>query len=77
MFWAILGAAFGVQKIILGMGNPIVGMASHDLCNAKTTILGATPGAIPGIDGNPHGTFSFALNFAASLGASEITKFLR
>ena len=27
---------------------------SRDLCNAKTTILGATPGAIPGIDGTPH-----------------------
>ena len=38
--------------------NPILGMASHDLCNVKTTILGAAPGAIPGIDGNPHGRFS-------------------
>ena len=52
----ILGAALGLQKMILGMRNPILGMASHDLsdlCNAKTTILGATPGAIPGIHGNP------------------------
>ena len=29
-------------------------MASHDLSNTKTTILGATPGVIPGIDRNPH-----------------------
>ena len=35
-------------------------MASHDLSNTKTAILGATPGAIPGIDGNPHERFSFA-----------------
>ena len=63
---AILGAlgAFrgllGVQRIFLGMQNPILGMASHDLCNAKTIVLGATPGAIPGLDGNPHERFSFA-----------------
>ena len=38
------------QKII-GMRNPILGMVSHDLCNAKTRILGATPGAIPGMIG--------------------------
>ena len=42
------------SKISLGMGNPILGMASHDLSNAKTISLGAIPGAIPGIDGNPH-----------------------
>ena len=47
-FRDILGAALGAQKIILGMRNPILGMASHDLCSAKTTILGATPRAIPG-----------------------------
>ena len=58
-------AALWVQKIILGMQHPILGMASHDLCNAKTTILGATPGAIPGIDGNPHESFlSFAHEFS-------------
>ena len=44
-FRGILGAALGAEKVILGMQNPILGMASHDLCNAKTTILGATPGA--------------------------------
>ena len=33
-------------------------MASHDLRDTKTTILGATPGANPGIDGNPHARFS-------------------
>ena len=56
----------GVQKIILGMRNPILGMASHDLCNAKTTILGETPGAIPGIDGNQNDRFSFAHAFSES-----------
>ena len=52
-FRGILGAALGIQKLILGMRNSILGMASHDLSNAKTTILGATLGAIPGIDANP------------------------
>ena len=37
---------------------------SHDLNSTKTTVLGATPGAIPGIDGNPHETFSFARAFS-------------
>ena len=32
--------------------------------NAKTTILGATPGEIPGIDGNLHERFSFAPAFS-------------
>ena len=39
-------------------------MASRDLSNTKTTILGATPGAIPIIDGNPHEGFSFAPPFS-------------
>ena len=52
--WGILGAALGVQKIILGMRNPILGMASQDLSNVKTTVLRATPRAIPGVDGDPH-----------------------
>ena len=43
-----------------GMRNSILGMASHDLSNKKTTILGATLGAIPGIGGNPHERFSSA-----------------
>ena len=34
-FQGILGAALRVQKSILGMRNPILGMASHDLGNAK------------------------------------------
>ena len=38
--------------------------ASHDLSNTKTKILGATPGAIPGIDGNPHERCSFAPAFS-------------
>ena len=46
------------------MQNPSLGMASHDLCIAKITILGATPGAIPGTDGNPHERFSFAHAFS-------------
>ena len=36
-------------------------MASQDLSNAKTTILRATPGAIPGIHGNTHERFPSAL----------------
>ena len=39
-------------------------MASHDLSNTKPTILGATPGVIPGIYGNPHEIFSFAPAFS-------------
>ena len=42
------------------MRNAILGMASHDLSNAKITILGATPGAIPGTAANPPERFSFA-----------------
>ena len=56
-FRAILGATLGVQKLIIGMRNPILGMVSHDLSNAKTTILGATLGAIPGIAANPPERF--------------------
>ena len=39
-------------------------MASHDLSNTKTAILGATPGAIPRIDENPHERFTFAPSFS-------------
>ena len=39
-------------------------MASHGLSNAKTTILGATLGAIPRNGGNPIETFSFAPAFS-------------
>ena len=45
-FRGILGAALGIQRPILGMRNSILGMASHHLSNTRTTILGATPGAI-------------------------------
>ena len=62
-FRGILGAALGVQKIILGMRNPILRMASHDLRHAKPKILGATPGAVAGIDGNPHERSSFVPAF--------------
>ena len=61
-FWGILGAALETQKLILGMQNSILGLASHDLSNMKTTILRATPGAIPGIDGNPHERFHLTLH---------------
>ena len=30
-FRGVLGAALGVQKTILGMRNPILGMAFHDV----------------------------------------------
>ena len=63
-FPGILGAALGVQKLILRMRNSILGMASHDLSNTKTTILGGTPRAILEIDGHPHERFSFAPAFS-------------
>ena len=63
-FRGILGAALGIRNSILGIQNSILGMTSHDLSNTKTKILGATPGAIPGIDGNPHERFSFAPAFS-------------
>ena len=53
-FRGILGAALRIQKLILGMRNSVLGMASHDLSNTKTTILGATP----------RERFSFALAFS-------------
>ena len=54
-----LGSEF--RNSILGIRNSILGMASHDLSrHTKNKILGATPGAIAGIDGNPHERFSFA-----------------
>ena len=59
-FRGILGATLGIRNSILGVQNSILGIASHDLSNTKTTILGATPRAIPGIDGNPHEGSSFA-----------------
>ena len=59
-FRGILRAALGVQKVILGMRNSTLGMAFHDLSNTKPVILGATPGAIPGIDGTRRERFSFA-----------------
>ena len=62
-FRGILGAALGMRNSILGMRNSILGMASHDLSNTTTTILGATPRAIPGSDGKPHEIVSFAHAF--------------
>ena len=61
-FRGILGAALGIR-------NSILEMASHDLSNTKTTIFGATPGAIPGIDGNPH------LGIRKGGGAKRIVRF--
>ena len=63
-FRGILGATLGMKNSILRIRNSILGMASHDLSNTKTTILGATHGAIPGTDGNPHERFSFAPPFS-------------
>ena len=37
---------------------------SRLMSSTKTTILGATPGAILGIDGNPHERFSFGPVFS-------------
>ena len=34
-FWAVLGAALGLPKLILGMQTFILGMASHDLSNVS------------------------------------------
>ena len=63
-FRGILGAALGIQKLILRMRNPVLGMAFHDLSNTKTTILGAIPRAILGIDQHPHARFSCAPPFS-------------
>ena len=46
--------------------NAILGMASHDLSNAKTTILAVTLGAIPGTAANPPESFSFAPAFSSA-----------
>ena len=54
-FRGILGAALRIRNSTLG-----IRMASHDLSNTNTTILGATPG----FDGNLHERFSFAPLFS-------------
>ena len=54
----------GIRNSILGIRKSILGMASHDLSSTKTRILGATPGVIPRIDGNPHERFSYAPPFS-------------
>ena len=46
-FQGILEATLGIQKVILGMRHCTLRMASCDLSNTKTTILEATPRAIP------------------------------
>ena len=63
-FPSILGAALGIPDSILGMRNSILGMASHDLSDTKTTILGATPGVIPRLDGNSHERLSLTLSLS-------------
>ena len=62
-YWSMDGSS-QIQNSILGIRNSILGMASRDLSNTKTIILGATPGVIPGIDGNPHERLSFAPAFS-------------
>ena len=61
------------------MRDPILRVASHDLSHAETTIVAATPGAIPGIGGNSHESFSFAPAFSErffqELGRSPRQKF--
>ena len=52
--WTSLWRRSWIQKVILGIWKSNLGMASHDLSNTKATILGATPWAIPQIEGNPH-----------------------
>ena len=59
-FQGVLGATLTIQKLILGMRNSILGMASPDLSTTKTTILAAAPGGIFGIDVHPHERFSLA-----------------
>ena len=57
-------------NVILGMRKSILGMASHEFIEQyETTILGATPGVIPGIDGNPAERFSFAHAFSEYAGS--------
>ena len=48
------GSSYRSSKHTSRNEKSILGIASLDLSNTKTTILGATPGAIPGIDGNPN-----------------------
>ena len=63
-FLGILGATLGGRNSILGIQNSILRMASHDLSNAKTTVLGATLAMIPGFEGNTNEMFSFAPPFS-------------
>ena len=54
------------------MRNSILEMASHDLSNTKTTILGATPGAILGIDSEKRDVHkSSACNSGAGNGRAD------
>ena len=46
-FQGILGATLRAQQVILAMRKSILGMASHDFSNTKTTILRETAGTIP------------------------------
>ena len=64
MFWGVFRLFYRDFKGSLGIRNSIPGMVSHDLINTKPTILGATPGAIPGFAANPPERFSFAPAFS-------------
>ena len=75
-FQRILGATLGIQKLMLGMQKKsILGMAPQDLSNTKTTILGASPGAILGIDGEPTRKIFICLGIAKGSSVSWVAKF--
>ena len=64
-FRGILGAALGIQELHsrnakFHSRNGISRLEQYE----KPQILGATPGAIPGIDWNPNERFSFAPSFS-------------
>ena len=63
-FRGILGAALGIGNSILGIRNSILRMASHNLINTKSTILGATLAANPGIAMSPPERVSSSSAFA-------------
>ena len=59
-FQDILGAALRIQKMILGIRNSRNGTSLLE--QWKATVLEATLGVIPHIDGNPHERFHVRLH---------------